>query len=261
MKKGKKLLRKFFAIALALVSLISPGTLTTVSAAEVYSDTYINGFNMIADHNYTVYSTAQRTTAIGTIFTNEGFTVLCPNRSSGYMWVEYNTPSGPKRGYITVPVDDDASMGAAVAQVAVTSSVYYGRNDRAGAYGSYASAGTVYAGEFVAILAKNDDWAYIEYNAANGYRKRGHVQYSNLTVFNRPGLYDDLYSCYTGRSEYIGGRYYVYSGPTTAYPQIGYVENESVRVRYTDDFGPICCMFIEYNAGGRTKSGYIFVEY
>lgn len=261
MKKHKNLLRKFLAIALAIVSLVSPGALTTASAAEVDSDTYINGFNMIADHDYTVYSTPQLTSSIGKIFNNEGFTVLCPNRSSGYMWVEYNTKSGPKRGYISVPVDDDASMGQAVAQVVVTSTVYYGRTDRNGSYGAYKDAGTVYAGEFVAILAKNDNWAYIEYNAANGLRKRGHVVYSNLTVFNRPGLYDDLYSCYTGRSEYIGGRKYVYSGPTTSYAQVGYVENESVTVRYTEDEGQTCCMFIEYNAGGRTKSGYIFVEY
>lgn len=261
MKKNKNLIRKFFAVALAIVSLVSPGTLITASAAEVYSDIYINGFNMIADHNYTVYSSPQFTSSIGTIFNNEGFTVLCPNRSSGYMWVEYNTSSGPKRGYISVPVDDDASMGQAVAQVAVTSTVYYGRTDRTGAYGSYQSAGTVYSGEFVVVLAKNDNWAYIEYNASNGYRKRGHVLYSNLTVYNRPGIYDDLYSCYTGRSEYVGGRLYVYSGPTTVYPQIGYVENENVRVLYSEDHGQTCCMFIEYSASGQTKSGYIFVDY
>lgn len=143
MKKSKKLLRKFFAVALAIISLVSPSTLITASAAEVYSDIYINGFCMVADHDYIVYSSPQLTSSIGKIFYKEGFTVLCPNRSSGYMWVEYNTTSGP----------------------------------------------------------------------------------------------------------------------TTAYPQIGYVENESVLVRYTEDFGQICCMFIEYNASGRTKSGYIFVEY
>lgn len=261
MKKSKNLMRKFLAIALAIASIFSTEATFTVSAAEVYSDTYINGFCMVADQNYTVYSSPQFTTAIGKIFNNEGFTVLSPCRSSGFLWVEYNTSSGPKRGYIQVPVDDDASMGQAVAQVATTSTVYYGRNDRTGAYGSYGTAGTVYAGEFVVVLAKNDDWAYIEYNAANGLRKRGHVQYSNLTVYNRPGIYDDLYSCYTGRTEYVTGRLYVYSGLTTAYPQVGYVENENVRVLYSEDYGQVCWMFIEYSAGGQTKSGYLLIDY
>lgn len=261
MKKNKKVIRKFLAIALAIVSLVSPSTLLTTSAAEVSSNIYNNGFCMIADKNYTVYLTTEFTSTVGTIFKDEGFTVLCPSRSSGYLWVEYNTPSTPKRGYIRVPVDDDASMRQAVAQVAVTSTVYYGRTDRIGAYGSYGSAGTVYSGEFVAIIAKNDDWAYIEYNAANGYRKRGHVKYSNLTVYNRPGIYNDLYSCNSASIYPITGRIYVYSGPTTAYPQVGYVENEVVMVLDTWDYEQTCYMFIEYGAGGKTKSGYIMIDY
>lgn len=80
---------------------------------------------------------------------------------------------------------------------------------------------------------------------------RGHVKYSNLTVYNRPGLYYDLYSCKTGWEDSIGERHYVYSGPTTAYPQIGYVENETVRVldRGWLENETECC-FIEYSAGG-----------
>lgn len=260
MKTNKNFMRKFLAIVLAIVTLVSPSTLLTTFAAEVDSNTY-SGFCMIADKNYTVYSSPQFTSSIGTIFKDEGATVLAARRTSGYFWIEYNTPSGPKRGYIRVPIDDDASISQAVAQVAVSSTVYYGRTDRTGAYGSYQSAGTVYSGEFVVILAKNDDWAYIEYNASNGYRKRGHVKYSNLTVYNRAGLYADLYSCYTGRSEYVTGREYVYSGFTTAYPQVGYVENEYVRVLYSEDYGQTCWMFIEYSAGGQTKSGYIIIDY
>lgn len=255
MQKNKKLRRKLITLVLAIVTIISvmPGNMAF--AAEISSNQYYGGWQ-IADKNYTVYSSTQWTNAIGTIFKDEGFTILMQDYPSGYLWVEYSTSSGAKRGYIKVPIDDAVARGDAVAQVAVTSTVYYGRTDYSGTYGAYQSAGTVYAGEFVAIVAKNDDWAYIEYNTTVG-RKRGYVKYSNLTVYNRPGLYPDIYYYYDEISQYKSGRQYVYSGPTKMYAQVGWVENENVTVFYTGEMNGHNFQYIEYSSGGQTKSGFL----
>lgn len=257
MTKKTNLQRKITAIVLALVTVFSMIPATDVSAAEVISSTYYGG-GAIADHTYTVYSSTSWTNAIGTLYYNEGYTVLMQDQPMGYLWIEYSTPSGPKRGYIQVPVDDAAARGDAVAQVAVNSTVYYGRPDYSGTYGPYQVAGYVYSGEFVAIWAKEDDWAYIEYNISGGKRKRGYVKYSNLTVYNRPGIYPDFPSSNVPWVEYQSGRQYVYSGPTSMYPTIGYVENENVTVfdQYWQD-GDTFVKYIEYSTSSGTKSGFL----
>ena len=255
MKKVQTLKRSFLALVLAIVSIVTIFPTGTIKAAEVSSNTYYGG-GEIADKNYTVYSSPNWSTAIGSIYYNEGYTVLVQDRPAGYLWIEYSTSKGAKRGYIKVPVDDAAARSDAVAQVAVNSTVYYGRTDHGGTYGQYQSAGTVYAGEFVAIWAKNDDWAYIEYNTTSG-RKRGYVKYSNLTVFNRPGIYPDIYPCKVGRADYKSGRQYVYSGPTTLYTQVGWVENENVTVLDDDNIGGHYVQYVEYSSGSGTKSGFL----
>ena len=255
MQKNKNWKRSFIALILTIVSIFSTTTANTVQAADVSSSQYIGG-GEIADKNYTVYSSPQFTTAIGNIFYNEGYTVLMQNRPFGYLWIEYSTSSGPKRGYIKVYVDDAVGRADAVAQVAVTSTVYYGPVDHGGLYGQYHNAGAVNVGEFVAVLAKNDNWAYIEYNTTSG-RKRGYVYYSNLTVYNRPNIYPDIYPRYIDRPLYVSGRRYVYSGPTTLYTQVGWVENENVSVLRDLTVNGHYCRYIEYSSGGQTKSGFI----
>lgn len=192
----------------------------------------------------------------------EGFTVLMQMDPEGYLWVEYSTSNGAKRGYVQIPQDELGGRHDGVGKVTQNSTVYYGRTDKTGKYGSYQSTGTVYAGEIVAIIAKNDNWAYIEYNTNSG-RKRGYMAYSNLHVYNRPGIFPDFYNHNkAGTSTHISGRRYVYAGPTSKYVQVGWVENEYVTV-----FDEECVMdgsnnqywsqYIEYQSGGQTKSGFL----
>lgn len=183
------------------------------------------------------------------------------DRPDGNLWVEYSTSNGAKRGYIKVPADENLYRGDGLGKVKTSSTVYYGRTDKKGKYGSYQSAGSVSAGEMVAILAKNDDWAYIEYNTNSG-RKRGYMKYSNLKVYNRPGVFDDLYCYNKETTKKITGKKYVYSGPTSLYTQVGYVENEEVKVFqdlyvYDNNNKGHKSQYIEYESGGKTKSGFL----
>mgnify|MGYP000030096545 CR=1 FL=1 len=256
----KKWTRKLIALALAIIS-----TVTLVIPMRAQAAEYINYYGgcEIARENLNVYSTSDCTYKIGTIYKYEGYTVLLKNSPEDYMWVEYSTPSGTKRGYVSVPRDEGEIRKDGLAKVNATSTVYYGRTDTTGKYGSYQSTGTVYAGELVAIIAKNDNWAYIEYNTTAG-RKRGYMLYSNLEVYNRPEIFPDFYNYNkTGTSMYVSGRTYVYSGPTSLFAQVGWVENEyvtkfsNVAVVYDENGNWMWSQYIEYQSGGQTKSGFI----
>lgn len=124
----------------------------------------------------------------GYIKEGEGVTVL------GYMslendeeirnmvvFIEYSTPEGPKRGFIAdldaIFVQEETSS---VARVLHDSDLYYG-NDKS----LYAKAGTVYANEYVTVLAKKGDWVYVEFNTKQG-RGRGYLLQSDLEFLNTP---------------------------------------------------------------------------
>lgn len=101
----KKWTRKLIALALAIIS-----TVTLVIPMRAQAAEYINYYGgcEIARENLNVYSTSDCTYKIGTIYKYEGYTVLLKNSPEDYMWVEYSTPSGTKRGYVSVPRDEDS---------------------------------------------------------------------------------------------------------------------------------------------------------
>ena len=233
MKAIKNWKQRIFTLILTVMTFITAIPVLPVHAMD-FSEQFYGGYD-IAWEELNVYSSPQWTTRIGKIYKFEGFTVLRQNGPEGYLWVEYSTSNGAKRGYVQIPQDELGGRGDGLGKVTANSTVYYGRTDRTGKYGSYQSTGTVYAGEIVAIIAKNDDWAYIEYNTNSG-RKRGYMSYSNLYVYNRPGIFPDFYNHEkSGTTTYVSGRRYVYAGPSSRYVQIGWVENENITV-----FGDEC---------------------
>lgn len=243
--------KRILSLALALVSLLALFPSNIVSAAENY-----DGGIAYANVALTVYSDSSCSTSKGTIYQHEGFTVL--NTSGLVSYVEYSTSSGAKRGYVknTNSSINYRTSNTCVAMITNSSTVYYGTDTS-----SYSAAGSVYAGELVVVLAKNDDWVYIEYNTTSG-RKRGYMSYSNLSCYNRPAYFDDLYT-YSGlgSDEYVSGTHYVRSGPTEQYPIIGTVSDEYVRyIHLTAVEDSTENWYIEYTVTGTNtkKSGFLF---
>lgn len=254
--------RSFFIILLVITTFTSSIPLCSAFAAETYY-----GGAEIADKDYIVYSSNNFKNPTGKIFQYEGYTVLVEDGPSGYAKVQYCTSSGVRTGYIIISVDEYPPRHDGLATVKTASKVYFGRTDQNGDYGSYNSAGSVSVGEYVAVLAKNDNWAYIEYNTSSK-RKRGYIKYSNLNIINRPRIFADLHSCTStgskksGTRKKINGRKYVYSGPTSLYTKVGYVENEYVTVYdvdfiYDNNNNEHESTYIEYESGGKTKSGFL----
>lgn len=256
----KKIKSRFIAVIIMITTIF-----TSIPAINAYALDYSEDFyggQEIAEKDIDVYSSPDWTKKIGKIYKFEGYTVLEQNGPWGNLRVEYSTSSGPKRGYIKIPQDELPGRKDGVGKVKTNSTVYFGRTDKKGKYGTYKSTGTVYSGEIVAIMAKNDDWAYIEYNTNSG-RKRGYMKYSNLHVYNRPEVFPDFYNHNnSGQKKYISGRKYVYSGPTSLYVQVGWVEDENVTVFgkeyvYDSNNKEYSSQYIEYNNNGQTKSGFI----
>lgn len=73
-----------------------------------------------------IYDAPSRGNVIGKIFKNESFTILIQDAPAGYLWVDYSTSNGYKRGYVHIPNDEWGGRPGAPARVKNTSNVYYG---------------------------------------------------------------------------------------------------------------------------------------
>lgn len=214
-----------------------------------------------------VYNAKSGGSVIGKIFENESFTILIQDAPEGYLWVDYSTSNGGKRGYVHIPNDEWGGRPDAPARVKNTTNVYYGRP---GNGSKYQKAGAVYSGEYVTIIAassKNPNWVYIEYNGSNK-RKRGFVPLYNLEVSPiTPEAYRSVYnddsSDQESHKQYFSGSATVYAGPTKLYAAIGSVKDEYVY-RYGREIhiGPYSAYYIEYYVTNTSemKCGFIVYE-
>lgn len=190
---------------------------------------------------------------------NRSITVLADFVRDGtrITFIEYSSSAGTKRGFLfnasfTMPIP------TCVARVLNSCNLSYGYNSRF----NYATAGSLSAGEYVCILAKNNDWAYVEYNTPSG-RKRGYMSYSNLSTYHKPWSFADLF----GYNDDIGissGRFSateIYSGPGSSYPVIGSLDNNETIYGYYDIEGTMY-RYVEYYITGSStrKSGYIYIH-
>lgn len=235
-------------LALAMVVTMLPAFTQKVSAAESY-----NGGWSIAYSKQTVYSDSSGSNAIGSIFANEGFTVL--RISGNVVYVDYSTSNGAKRGYLINPnIATNYFMNTSVAQVTSSTTTYYGPSSSA-----YASAGSVYTGEYVSVLQRERGWSFIEYNTNNG-RKRAYVPDSTLNIYYASRLDGfSLDAISSGMSVYISGTAPILSGPSDQYPQVGSVSNENVPYCAIQGFNGQSYWYVEYyiNGTNQKKTGYL----
>lgn len=258
MKLKFTLKKRLLSLLVAIVTVFSFSPATPAFAYTTDPTYYSGGQWYAMSSNLPVYDSLACTNQIGTIYSYEGFTVL--NRYGYVIHVEYSTSSGTKRGYVYKGPDELVLPGTCVAEVTQTSALYYGPSTTVNPV-----AGYVYAGEFVTILAKNDDWVYVEYNTTQG-RKRGHMSYSHLHCDERPNSFPDLYTHNNaGTDHYYSGTHTVYAGPSSRYAAIGTISNEWVTTYYTgsdiDGLTAHTSTYIEYNVSGygsaTRKSGWI----
>lgn len=247
LKFHKRLVTFFLTLAVII------GTYPSISASAAES---YNGGWAFSKEKHNVYSTANGESIIGSIG-REGITVLSQSGSTYY--IEYSTSKGAKRGYIKNPnIDTSYLASSCVAKVVTNYNLYYGPNTS-----TYASTGgSVYAGEYVAVIAKEGNWVYVEYNTNSG-RKRGYMPYANLYCYNRPTYFADFYMSNKVRMWELseGTVKNTYFGPNDegTYGKVGYIDHSDspAKVYYAYYYGNgEAFHYTEYTVGGKIKSGF-----
>ena len=185
--------------------------------------------------------------AAGSVSQNEVVQTLgSVQETNGYMYIEYSTASGKKRGYVTYSnVSEEVLFSHTMAQA---TTVYSGPDTKI-----YASIGSVAANEDVEVIAKEADWFEINYVGLTQF-KRGFVPATTLqnSATIAGGLSE---SNYTGYLDMTTTETSVYSGPADSYAAVGSLAaNEGVTVISGASDG-FC--HIEYSTPTGTKRGYI----
>ena len=181
------------------------------------------------------------------IFPNETFTILCKDGNSYF--ISYSTANGPTLGYVFSGFMFD-TYSTCMGIVTSYSSVYYGPDTT-----TYERSGSVNSGEYVAILASESNWYFIEYDTSNG-RKRAYVPAQNVSIQYAEDSNIPLFGNVCGELT-ISSKINVRQGPSTLYSVYGSVSNQKADLlKVEDDF-----YYIRYSLNsGKLKTGYIAIS-
>lgn len=180
-------------------------------------------------------------------FPNETFTILCKDGNSYF--ISYSTANGPTLGYVFTGFMFD-TYSTCMGIVTSYSSVYYGPDTT-----TYERSGSVNSGEYVAILASESNWYFIEYDTSNG-RKRAYVPAQNVSIQYAEDSNIPLFGNVCGELT-ISSKINVRQGPSTLYSVYGSVSNQKADLlKVEDDF-----YYIRYSLNsGKLKTGYIAIS-
>ena len=241
MKKNHAKFR-YFKVVLALLLLLSTFPFLIGNAA------YNNCCGAVFD-NLPVYDSSIQSEGNikDYIFPNETFTILCKDGNSYF--ISYSTANGPTLGYVFTGFMFD-TYSTCMGIVTSYSSVYYGPDTT-----TYERSGSVNSGEYVAILASESNWYFIEYDTSNG-RKRAYVPAQNVSIQYAEDSNIPLFGNVCGELT-ISSKINVRQGPSTLYSVYGSVSNQKADLlKVEDDF-----YYIRYSLNsGKLKTGYIAIS-
>lgn len=246
----KKIRNRIFCALLAIFSVFT--MIPSISA--VAAENYNGGWAMIKNTTTVVNSNGS---VVGSVYALEGITVLRVSGNTAY--IEYSVSGSPKRGYVnTSNFYREEISNTCVAKVTTSSTTYYSNN-------TSLAAGSVSAGEYLVVLAKEGSWVYVEYNTSDGKRKRAYMPYANISCYNRPSVFPDFYQTSSTYIQHmsVGSQTKVYGGPSRLYAGIGYADpgdDITIYDRWFVNSGNDAMLYVSYPVGSQIKYGYIFVS-
>lgn len=177
------------------VSYIEFSTSSGTKRGYVYTDqlnsaSYPTSVARVLDTNSAYAGPDNSYVKLGGAYYNEFVTILAKNTNNDWAFVEYNTSSGRKRGYMSYSklynynhpgMYNDLATNQGLRQATQALTVYGGPNS------NNANIGSVLNQEVVSLFGIENDYAYVEYSTTNG-AKRGYVIESALTGSNPPTL-------------------------------------------------------------------------
>ena len=260
--------KRFLSIILTVLMVLSIVPVTTAHA-KIGQDKICAG---VANEDIIVYSSSKKDSEVGRIRKGQSFTILDSEKYDGiiYYYINYNSSEDPNGydSYGYVNFMKVTTLKGSVGTVKYNVSVYYGPGSE------YQRCGTLYAGETIAVLERDKNHCYVEYNDnVHGRRKRAYVSSSAIELNNREmSTYTELPIKSTDPQVnvlcYVGLKYTVYSGPSTEYEPVGSVSDMHIYwvKRYilpSTDTPFHDMLYIRYQVTGTNtwKSGYIVFNY
>jgi len=177
------------------VALIEYSTSSGTKRGYVYKDqldnaSYPTSVARVIDTNAAYTGPDNSFVKLGGAYYNEYVTVLAKNTGNDWVFVEYNTSSGRKRGYMSYTKlsncnypgsYNDLATNKGLKQATQQLTVYGGPSN------NNANIGAIFSQEIVSIYGTEKGYAYVEYSTTNG-AKRGYVLASALTDAAPPSL-------------------------------------------------------------------------
>lgn len=213
------------------ISYIEFSTASGTKRGYVYTDqlenaSYATSVARVTDTNSAYAGPDNSFVKLGGAYRNEFVTILAKNTGNDWVFVEYNTPSGRKRGYMSYyklynynhpGMYNDLATNQGLKQATQQLTVYGGPNN------NNANIGTVFNQEVVSLYGVERGYAYVEYSTTNG-AKRGYVLESALTGATPPSIPNiPTYANFTSGSYGTSGlgqslKYYkIGNGPNIAF--------------------------------------------
>ena len=239
------------------------------SGPDLYEEVLIGGYRFANQQTYIwSYDVSSQSVNIGTVFNNEGVTCLYDYTNSAGVnvsYIEFSTSLGTKRGYVetsklTNQIDYyenghhyDTTVGYVKYDVNLTMGVGSGYNNTGIALSK---------DEYVAVLGKENNNLYVEYNTKSG-RKRAFTttDYIELTRHYTNGVlnwYSDLPVLYGQKISTVSQT--VRGTPSIESASIGSIDlGEAVYVYMNHRFNDInnTYSYIAYNTTNGKKTGYV----
>lgn len=176
----------------------------------------------------------------GSVDSGESVSVI--NIEQGWIYIEYNTSNGHKRGYVP---SGTVSYSGSLPTANYLDGYYNATTGERNIYylpsTSGLTVGSVYSGEGVTVLSTDGDVSYVEYSSSSG-TKRGYVDNSNLA-----SRHDGILGIVTASSTSV------YSGTDTNFYCVGSIGKTEYAVLLKDNG---IWAFVEYNTPSGRKRGY-----
>lgn len=129
---------------------------------------------------------------LGGSYYNEYVSILAKNTNNDLVFVEYNTTSGRKRGFMSYSKLSNCNHPGNYNDLPECYSLRKNTQQQdtySGPNTSAAKLGLIYKDEVVSICSSERGWAYVEYHSSSG-TKRGYVQESLLSNYSSPSIPD-----------------------------------------------------------------------
>lgn len=152
---------------------------------------YNEGVKAQANKDTAIYYTTAADLKLGSIYNEEYIIVL--GKAGNYYYIEYNSPSGRKRGYtVKTALDLYSSSGiSSIATSGETVKMNSAQTVYSGPSATYASVGSVSQNEYAVMIDKGTrGWYLIEYSTSSG-KKQGYVPKSSATITAIP-IYSEI---------------------------------------------------------------------